>query len=627
MKLAKFSCIGLSILIVSFSISGCKSSNISTPKNDILTQKKTSKDRTQITILTKYAFSINNFEKAVEEKFDDIDIVQVGNYTSNTVLAKEYETRLRHDDLTDIVMTWPRDVGSEYWEERLLDLAGMDFTSQYNTPNLSTIAKDGKLFYIPGPAQIRGLLYNKTLFEEKGWKVPKNYDEFIALCKQIEASGMRAIQFNLGNEEIFDTVFTGFNYAEDFSTPQDAQWISDYNQGTGKFSDHFMKGLDVFSSLIDQKIIQPSDLDIHYQDTQGNLYSRKTAMIEDSVQIASAQYAKTYSSDEFAVMPFFSPGDAGDWVRLERVCYIGLNKHLGEDKQKAEYEKVMKLMNYISTKEGQTMLASDTGGMFSSLKKMNAPDAKEIKPLLPTLESGRYAQFPKIINGRDALREGLAGMLEGSMNKDEVAKHVDAANANQKTKEKPKVLGSVSEDFTMIDTGSFVCDSMREVAKSDIALFMDNGKDGNYNGKGISAKFYKGDILMDDIMRVFPDIKHGEKGELWKVKMSGKELIKTLEHSMEIDGKTGWFYYFSGLKMTFDPTAEEGNRIKKISLENGDAVKDETFYSVAIMDETLPKGSYQLSEKTGKSIVKIIENAIVQQETIRPLNDKRFLIE
>ncbi|MEG1274530.1 MAG: ABC transporter substrate-binding protein [Ruthenibacterium sp.] len=35
-----------------------------------------------------------------------------------------------------------------------------------------------------------GILYNKTLFEEKGWEIPNTWDEFIALCDQIKADGM-----------------------------------------------------------------------------------------------------------------------------------------------------------------------------------------------------------------------------------------------------------------------------------------------------------------------------------------------------------------------------------------------------------------------------------------------------
>lgn len=72
-------------------------------------------------------------------------------------------------------------------------------------------------------------------------------------------------------------------------------------------------------------------------------------------------YALTGSTDQFALMPFFSPGTPCDWDRLYMVCYIGLNKHLGEPQNKKKYDPVMQLMDYISTPEGQLALAADTG--------------------------------------------------------------------------------------------------------------------------------------------------------------------------------------------------------------------------------------------------------------------------
>ena len=53
-------------------------------------------------------------------------------------------------------------------------------------------------------------------------------------------------------------------------------------------------------------------------------------------------------------MPFFSPGTPCDWARLYMVCYIGLNKHLGEPQNKKKYDPVMQLMDYISTPEGSS---------------------------------------------------------------------------------------------------------------------------------------------------------------------------------------------------------------------------------------------------------------------------------
>ena len=214
----------LAVLVALSSVACSPSAAVSGARDDVLTQKATEDGRMQITVLVKYAFSIDGFEQAVEEKFPDIDIVQVGNYTCDMGLA-EYEARLEHDDLTDVVMMWPYGIGEEHWSDELLDLSGMDFSSRYNISSLNDLSRDGSLYYLPGPSQVRGIVYNKTLFEENGWVVPEDFDGFVELCKTIEASGMRSLQLGLRNSEVLDTAFTGLGYADCYSKPLDNLWM------------------------------------------------------------------------------------------------------------------------------------------------------------------------------------------------------------------------------------------------------------------------------------------------------------------------------------------------------------------------------------------------------------------
>ncbi len=80
------------LLIFSSCFAGCANRKPA-PTNEILTQKPLSSKKTTITVLVRYAFSINAFEEAVETKFPDIDIVQVGNYTRDMGID-EYYARL-----------------------------------------------------------------------------------------------------------------------------------------------------------------------------------------------------------------------------------------------------------------------------------------------------------------------------------------------------------------------------------------------------------------------------------------------------------------------------------------------------------------------------------------------------
>lgn len=595
-------------------------------QNDILTQKTGSGNRMKITVLVKHAFTATSFEKAVEEKFPDIDIVLVGNFTRDMGIS-EYSSRMEHDDLTDIVMTWPLDAGEEYWEDRLLDLSGYDFTSKYNLSMLNEISQDGKLYYLPGPSQVRGIVYNKTLFDENGWDVPSDFEGFISLCKEIEASGIRSLQLGFGNEEVLDTGFVGFSYGECYSQPQDTQWMKEYDQGRNSFGDHFSPALDTFQRLIDENVFREEDLNITYADRENMFFTRKCAMVEDSVLMAKMGYSKTGTTDEYALMPFFNPGDGSEWVRLYMVCYIGLNKKLAESGNKEKYNNIIKIMEYISTPEGQEALMEDNGTMFSSLIGVMPENVPEIEALIPSLEQGHYGIFPQLKNAKTALRQGLTGMLKGEYTKEDVIKMVDKQNADPIIPQVPVTVGEAREDFTLIETGNFITDVLRESSGCEISLFLDGGKDGLYNGKGVSGRFYKGDITKEDVGRILPDLKHGETGTLWKITMTGEDLINTLEYSIKVDNDIdGWFYYFSGLRVEFEPTGEPGARIHKITTEDGKSIDKEKLYSIAVMDATVPEEYIKSCEETDELISDIINNAITAQKTISPGKDGRFVV-
>lgn len=613
------------ISFFALSLSAC-SSGEGSQASDIISQKTRDANKIQISVMVKNAFTINGFEKAVEEKFPNIDIVQIGNYARN-IGIKEYERRLKNDDLTDIIMTWPLDVGEEYLEDRLLELSGMPFTSSYHISMLNNISKDGKLYYLPGPAQVRGIVYNKTLFKEKGWEVPANFEEFVTLCKDIEASGIRSIQLGFGNSEVLDTAFVGYSYGDCFSKPQDAEWLKNYNNGTGSIADQLGTALDTFQYMIDQGIWKKSDLDVYYPEREKMLFTRQCAMVEDSVLIARMGLSRTGITDEYALMPFFSPTSDTDWARLYMVCYIGANKHLAEPENKEKYDVVMDILEYISTPDGQEALAADTGAMYSSVNNVAPPNIAEIEKLIPILNGGRYAIFPELKYAQKALREGLAGMLSGTKTKADVIKMVDEQNHPVEDVNDTKVLGTATKDFSLIETGNFVTDVMREKANSDFALFMDNGKDGVSSGMGISGKLYEGEITESDIMCVLPDLRHDEKGVLQIITMTGADLIKALEYTMTIDNDIkGGYYYFSGLKMEYSVTAEPGSRIKKISDLKGNGIEQDKIYTVAIMDGGVSGELIKSTEETGIKIENLLIDAITQKGNISPSEDNRFIL-
>ena len=54
---------------------------------------------------------------------------------------------------------------------------------------LEFVPTDG-VYALPYVANAAGILYNRDMFEENGWKIPETWSEFISLCDTIKASGV-----------------------------------------------------------------------------------------------------------------------------------------------------------------------------------------------------------------------------------------------------------------------------------------------------------------------------------------------------------------------------------------------------------------------------------------------------
>lgn len=54
---------------------------------------------------------------------------------------------------------------------------------------LEFVPQDG-IYALPYAANAAGILYNKDMFEENGWQIPNTWEEFTALCNEIQSKGI-----------------------------------------------------------------------------------------------------------------------------------------------------------------------------------------------------------------------------------------------------------------------------------------------------------------------------------------------------------------------------------------------------------------------------------------------------
>ena len=89
------------------------------------------------------------------------------------------------------------------------------------SPALQAASKglDGHYYFIPIYNYPWAVFYRKSLFKEKGYKVPKTWDQFVALAKQMKSDGLTPIAFTdkdgwpaMGTFDILNMRINGYDF-------------------------------------------------------------------------------------------------------------------------------------------------------------------------------------------------------------------------------------------------------------------------------------------------------------------------------------------------------------------------------------------------------------------------------
>ena len=156
--------------------------------------EKRADGKTEIEVVSYKPEAVKAFEK-IEKRFnethDDIHLTISSPNEAMTIL----KTRFIREDYPDIIA-----IGGDINYSNFLDADLFDDISDLDEvqtvkqayldmdKELEFIPKDGT-YALPYVANAAGILYNKDLFEENGWKVPTTWQEFTTLCDEIKQSG------------------------------------------------------------------------------------------------------------------------------------------------------------------------------------------------------------------------------------------------------------------------------------------------------------------------------------------------------------------------------------------------------------------------------------------------------
>lgn len=186
-SIKRFSIILISLLTMIIFLAACGTDNA--------TGAKSSK------AVTLNIASIGDWVKDVDRKLAESFTKETGIKIDFQVMAEDQyanvlKTRLAAGEGPDIFFTW----GAANAFQFLPDKNFADLSGEPWVKNLDEMAKlgvnyEGKILAWPTGVGQKGwgMMYNTEIFDKLGLKVPKTYEEFIAVCEKLKASGINPI--------------------------------------------------------------------------------------------------------------------------------------------------------------------------------------------------------------------------------------------------------------------------------------------------------------------------------------------------------------------------------------------------------------------------------------------------
>lgn len=135
--------------------------------------------------------------------------------------------------------------------------------------------------------------------------------------------------------------------------------------------------------------------------------------------------------------------------------------------------------------------------------------------------------------------------------------------------------------------GEWVCEIMKESTKADIAI---------QNGGGLRISIPKGDITVGTMYELLPF-----DNTLFTMKLTGEQVIEAIENG--IGNENIGFGQVAGVYVKYDITMPFGKRVIAVSLENGEALDLNKYYTVVVNDFMADGGDGYTVLKKGKELV------------------------
>ncbi|GGH52480.1 hypothetical protein GCM10008014_19220 [Paenibacillus silvae] len=225
-------------------------------------------------------------------------------------------------------------------------------------------------FHVSQDTGMQGVVYNKKIFEELGLSIPKNYEEFLAICEKIKASGITPV-FMPYKDAWAANIWPAAAFA-DFAAKHDPTFFDDVNSNKKKWSDvpEFKTFLEQQYEVYSKGYTNADVLSDSYDMAVGKFLNKEVAMMFMGDWLIEG-VAEQDPGMELGVFPIPSSEDAslGASPLGGQLFIPKKSKHLEEAKQ---------FLDYIASKDVAQKIV-DAKGYVSNLNDVTTPELPAYK--------------------------------------------------------------------------------------------------------------------------------------------------------------------------------------------------------------------------------------------------------
>ena len=345
--------------------------------------KATAEGRTEIEIVSYKKEAVDTFNKIAarfNETHDDIHLTIDSPNEAMTIL----KTRFIREDYPDIIVIGGDMDYSNFLDAGLFaDISDLDVLSETKSAyldmdkQLEFIPQDGT-YGLPYVANAAGILYNKDMFEQHGWETPETWNEFTALCEQIQSEGVQPLYF--GFKDTWTCLAPWNALAVSLADPQ---LCSQVNNGTTTFTKAYDETAEKMKALLAYG--EPNPMAYSYNDTCTAFARGQSAMY--TIGSYAISQIKSVNPD-MNIGTFTFPANEKE---ADNVLNSGIDVQFCVMKSCENKEAAYEVLRFLYRDDTIRTYLSEQGGI--ACKQGDFPLSSELEGVSPYVASNRMADF------------------------------------------------------------------------------------------------------------------------------------------------------------------------------------------------------------------------------------------